>query len=78
MANTKNKSWRNSKYKRAYLKAAFIFLAPPQKIYNIAHKNSSSSMREKMIRARLVEMGVLRMGGKNSGGDNFDLENGHI
>ena len=58
MAENKNKSWRNSSNKWAYLKVAF-------------------HLRERMIRGRLVELGVLKRDSNNSH-NNIDLENGHI
>lgn len=77
MAENKIKSWRNSSNKWAYLKVAFHFLTTPGKVYEIAHKTRGSNMRERMIRGRLVELGVLKRESNNSQ-NNIDLENGHI
>lgn len=77
MADNNIKSWRNSTNKWAYIKVAFIYFTTPGKVYEIAHKNRASTMRERIIRARLVEMGVLRRDSSNIKPD-IDLDNGHI
>lgn len=77
MTKDKAKSWINSSYRWAYLKVAIIYFTTPSKVYEIAHKNRASSMRERIIRGRLVEMGVLRRESSNYKSD-IDLENGHI
>lgn len=79
MSDSKKKSWWNSSNRWAYLKVGFICFASPAKVYEIAHKRSSSNTREKMIRAHLLELGVLRnQVNTKSEHDNIDLENGHI
>ena len=46
-------------------------------MYEIAHKSRGASMRERIIRGRLVEMGVLSRDKSTSKSD-IDLENSHI
>ncbi|MBR6991173.1 MAG: hypothetical protein IKH97_03015 [Bacteroidales bacterium] len=46
-------------------------------MYEIAHKSRGASMRERIIRGRLVEMGVLSRD-KNTSKSDIDLENSHI
>ena len=77
MADSNKKSWRNSSNKWIYLKIAIIYFTTPSKVYEIAHKSRGSNMRERIIRGRLVEMGVLRRDTSSQRAD-FDLENGHI
>lgn len=77
MADNKTKSWKNSANKWAYLKVAIIYFTTPSKVYEIAHKSRGNNMRERLIRGRLVEMGVLRRESSNKRSD-IDLENGHI
>lgn len=77
MADNATKTWRNSPNKWAYLKLAIIYFTSPSKVYEIAHKSRGVNMRERIIRSRLVEMGILRRDSANQKPD-FDLENGHI
>ena len=77
MADSNTKSWKNSANKWAYLKVAIIYFTTPSKVYEIAHKSRGTNMRERLIRGRLVEMGVLRRESSNRRSD-IDLENGHI
>ena len=77
MAESKNKSWKTSPNKWKYLKIAIIYFTTPSKVYEIAHKSRGASMRERIIRGRLVEMGVLTRDKSNSKSD-IDLENSHI
>ena len=77
MADNKTKSWKNSANKWADLKVAIIYFTTPSKVYEIAHKSRGNNMRERLIRGRLVEMGVLRRESSNKRSD-IDLENGHI
>lgn len=77
MADEKKKSWKTSANKWKYLKLAILYLTTPSKVYEIAHKSRGASMRERIIRGRLVEMGVLSRDKSNSKSD-IDLENSHI
>ena len=77
MSDTKKKSWKTSPNKWVYLKLALLYFTTPSKVYDIAHKSRGSSMRERIIRGRLVEEGILTKESKNNSG-NIDLENGHI
>ena len=77
MSNTNTKSWRKSANKWAYIKLAIIYFTTPAKVYEIAHKSRGNNMRERIIRGRLVEMGILRRDSSSIKPD-FDLENGHI
>ena len=77
MSENKQKSWKNSPNKWAYLKIAIIYFTTPAKVYEIAHKSRGTTMRERIIRGRLVEMGILRRDSSNQRSD-IDLENGHI
>ena len=77
MADNATKSWRKSPNKWVYIKLAIIYFTTPSKVYEIAHKSRGSNMRERIIRGRLVEMGVLRRYSSSQRAD-FDLENGHI
>ena len=77
MADNTTKSWRKSPNKWVYIKLAIIYFTTPSKVYEIAHKSRGSNMRERIIRGRLVEMGVLRRDSSSQRAD-FDLENGHI
>ena len=77
MANEKSTNWKNSSNKWAYLKLAFIYFTKPSKIYEIAHKSRGANMRERMIRGRMVAMGILRNDSNNKSND-IDLETGHI
>lgn len=78
MAEAQKKSWKNSKNKLTYLKVAFKFLTTPGKVFVIAHKKSSSTLREKAIRAELVRRGVLKFENAQTSTPDFDLDNGHI
>lgn len=71
MGTKTKKSWKKSKNRGIYLKVALQCLTSPSKVYDVAHKNSSSNWHEKMIRQRLVQNGVLRY----ETGDNFDDKN---
>lgn len=73
----KSTSWRDSKYKWKYLKVALLYFTTPTKVYEIAHKVRGSSMRDRIIRGRLVEMGVLSRESSHLKSD-IDLENGHL
>ena len=77
MEENTTKSWRKSANKWVYLKVAIIYFTTPSKVYEIAHKSRGNNMRERLIRGRLVEMGVLRRESSKSE-SNIDLENGHI
>lgn len=77
MADSKKKSWRNSSNKWIYLRIAIIYFTTPSKVYEIAHKTRGASMKERAIRGRLVEMGVLSRE-KSSPNSGIDLEKGHI
>ena len=79
MAEPQKKSWRNSPNKWAYIKLAILYFTTPAKVYEIAHKSRGASMRERIIRGRLVEMGILtKEGSSKSSKSSIDLENGHI
>jgi len=79
MANTNKKNWWNSANRWAYLKVGLIYFATPSRVYEIAHKRSSANTHERMIRARLLDLGVLRnQTNTSSSSDNIDLEKGHI
>lgn len=79
MADNKKKNWWNSANRWAYLKVGLIYFALPGKVYVIAHKRSSSNTRERMIRGRLYELGILRnQVNTESDSDKIDLETGHI
>lgn len=78
MAEGKKKSWKTSPNKWAYLKLAIIYFTKPSRVYEIAHKSRGASMRERIIRGRLVEMGILTKDGGKSKRSDIDLENGHI
>lgn len=78
MAKTQKKSWKNSKNKWTYLKVAIKFLTTPGKVFDIAHKKSSSTLREKAIRSELVRRGVLKFENEQTTTPTFDLDNGHI
>lgn len=80
MAEPQKKSWRTSPNKWAYIKLAILYFTTPAKVYEIAHKSRGTSMRERIIRGRLVEMGILTKEGKgsNKSSTTIDLENGHI
>lgn len=77
MSEEKEKNWRNSKYKWAYLKVALIHFVKPSTVYEIAHRERGQSLRERNIRARLVQLGVLRRESSHQRPD-MDLEKGHI
>ena len=77
MAENEKKSWKTSVHKWKYLKLAILYFTTPSKVYEIAHKSRGSSMRERIIRGRLVEMGVLSRD-KNNAKNDIDLENSHI
>ena len=77
MAKNEKKSWKTSVHKWKYLKLAILYFTTPSKVYEIAHKSRGSSMRERIIRGRLVEMGVLSRD-KNNAKSDIDLENSHI
>lgn len=77
MADEKPKTWKNSKYKREYLKVAFLCLCPPSKVYKIAHQSHSNNTRERMIRARLMGYGVLRNNNQEEA-PTINLEEKHI
>ena len=77
MSEKKQKTWKNSANKWAYLKIAILYFTTPAKVYEIAHKSRGTTMRERIIRGRLVEMGILRRYSSNRRSD-IDLENGHI
>ena len=77
MAEETNKSWKTSNYKWKYLKLAIIYFTTPSKIYEIAHKTRGANMRERIIRGRLVEEGVLRRD-KGTTKTDIDLEKSHI
>lgn len=77
MAEEKKKSWKTSNNKWKYLKIALLYFTSPSKVYEIAHKSRGASMRERIIRGKLVEMGVLSRDKNNSRSD-IDLENSHI
>lgn len=79
MAEEKNKSWKTSSNKWVYLKLAILYFTTPSKVYEIAHKSRGASMRERVIRGRLVELGVLtREKGNAKAKSDIDLENSHI
>lgn len=77
MAETEKKSWKDSANKWKYLKLAFMYFTTPSKVYEIAHKSRGATMRERIIRGRLVEMGILSRDKSNVKSD-IDLENSHI
>lgn len=77
MAENKSKSWKTSANKWKYLKLALLYFTTPSKVYEIAHKSRGASMKERIIRGRLVEMGVLSRD-KNNAKSDIDLENSHI
>ena len=77
MSDTQKKSWKTSPNKWIYLKLALLYFTTPSKVYDIAHKSRGSSMRERIIRGRLVEEGILTKESKNNS-SNINLENGHI
>ena len=79
MAEEKKKSWKTSPNKWIYLKLAILYFTTPSKVYDIAHKSRGASMRERVIRGRLVDMGVLtREKNSSKTKSDIDLENGHI
>lgn len=78
MADKKPKSWWDSDNRWAYLKVGLIYFTLPSKVYEIAHKRSSANTHERLIRGRLLEMGVLRNQSTPSEHDKIDLEKGHI
>ena len=57
---------------------AILYFTTPSKVYEIAHKSRGANMRERIIRGRLVEMGVLSRDKNNSNKSDIDLENSHI
>ena len=67
MSENKQKTWKNSANKWAYLKIAIIYFTTPAKVYEIAHKSRGTIMRER----------ILRRDSSNQKSD-IDLENGHI
>ena len=77
MAEENKKTWKTSANKWKYLKLAILYFTTPSKVYEIAHKSRGSNMRERIIRGRLVEMGVLSRDKSNNKSD-IDLENSHI
>jgi hypothetical protein len=77
MAEEKKKTWYNSSNRWIYLRVAFICLTTPSRVYELAHKSHSANMREKAIRGRLIEAGVMGNSNKDSS-SNIDLEKGHI
>lgn len=77
MKEETKKSWKTSNYKWKYLKLAIIYFTTPSNIYEIAHKTRGANMRERIIRGRLVEEGVLRRDKGDTKSD-IDLENSHI
>lgn len=72
-----DKKWYNSSNKWVYLRVAFLSLTTPAKVYELAHKSHSANVREKIIRGRLLEAGVLSNNNSNLN-SNIDLEKGHI
>ena len=79
MAESKQeKTWKTSTNKWKYLKLAILYFTTPSKVYEIAHKSRGASMRERIIRGRLVEMGVLSREKDNTAKSDIDLENSHI
>lgn len=78
MAEEKSKSWKTSANKWKYLKLAILYFTTPSRVYEIAHKSRGASMRERIIRGRLVEMGVLSREKDSSAKSDIDLENSHI
>ena len=77
MAKERMKSWKTSPNKCIYIKIALLYFTTPSKVYEIAHKSRGASMRERIIRGKLVEEGVLTRDKKNEKSD-IDLENSHI
>ena len=59
------------------MKLALMYFTTPSKVYEIAHKSRGATMRERIIRGRLVEMGILSRDKSNVKSD-IDLENSHI
>lgn len=78
MDNKNTKSWKTSVHKWAYLKASIRFMLPPSKIYYIAHKDRAATVRERVIRGRLLRMGVLKDANNDNSPSNIDLNTGHI
>ena len=74
MAKENSKSWKTSANKWKYLKLAILYFTTPSKVYEIAHKSRGASMRERIIRGRLVEMGVLSREKDSSAKSDIDLE----
>lgn len=78
MAEEQKKSWYNSVHKWVYLKIALIYFTSPKRVYEIAHKSRGASIRERMIRARLINNGVLSKEKSNFEEDRVDLESRHL
>ena len=71
------KSWKTSDFKWTYLRVALLHLTTPKTVYEIAHKSRGANMRERIIRSRLVDLGVLRKDVADND-SKIDLDNGHI
>lgn len=77
MSEEVKKNWWNSSNRWTYLRIAFLSFTTPSRVYELAHKSHSSTIREKVIRGRLIEAGVLGISNSEES-SNIDLEKGHI
>lgn len=77
MAETTEKTWKSSKYRKVYLKVALMYLTTPSKVYSVAHQSHSNTIRESMIRAKLLQYGVLRPPTHKTQ-ENVNLEEKHL
>lgn len=78
MATNNKKSWKNSEHKRDYIKIALLTLTTPANVYRIVHLSHSSTMRERMVREKLLQYGILRNSGNSQPEETINLEEKHI
>lgn len=77
MSEEVKKNWWNSSNRWTYLRIAFLSFTTPSRVYDLAHKSHSATIREKVIRGRLIEAGVLGISNSEES-SNIDLDKGHI
>lgn len=77
MSEEVSKNWWNSSNRWTYLKIAFLSFTTPSRVYELAHKSHSANIREKVIRGRLIDAGVLGITNSEES-SNIDLDKGHI
>ena len=77
MSEEVSKNWWNSSNRWTYLKIAFLSFTTPSRVYELAHKSHSANIREKVIRGRLIDAGVLGISNSEES-SKIDLDKGHI